>query len=338
MSDGAEKNRILILGAAGFIGTNLTLRLLGQKAPLILFDRPGSVYAKPVQEAIDGGLAQAVYGSFSNPGEGGWQALLPRLCQVDTVYHLISTTCPTNSNRDVAAEMEDNLIATVRFLDACVWAGVKKVVFLSSGGTVYGREHRGVCSEEKEAFPISSYGVQKLAIEKMLYLYHEMYGLDYRIVRLSNPYGPYQRPNGVQGVVTTFTWKALKGQPIEIYGDGSVIRDYIYIDDAVEGILRIAAGKTQHRLYNLGRGEGRSVSDVVEAITKVLGQRPEVIYRPGRPVDVPVNVLDIGRFRQDFGPFEPVSLQTGIRRLVDFYQQQDEAAAREKQTQEAKQL
>lgn len=351
MGDSTAKNRILILGAAGFIGTNLTLRLLKEDAPLILFDRPGTVWAAPVQEALDAGTkvqeahgaaaqsqtqegaadvpgVQAVLGSFSDPGEGGWQALLPRLKEVDTVYHLISTTCPTNSNRDVAAEMEDNLIATIRFLDACVQAGVKKVVFLSSGGTVYGREHAGICREEEEAFPISSYGVQKLAIEKMLYLYHEMYGLDYRIVRLSNPYGPYQRPNGVQGVVTTFTWKALQGEPIEIYGDGSVVRDYIYIEDAVEGILRIAKGQTKHRLYNLGRGQGSSVADVVEAITKVLGKRPEVLYRPGRPVDVPVNVLDISRFCEDFGPFEPVSLQTGIRRLVEFYEAQGGAAAR----------
>ena len=323
MYNSAAKNRILILGAAGFIGTNLTLRLLAEKKQPVLFDRAGVAYPAAVQKAIDAGCAEAVFGSFSAPGEGGWIQLLPQLNEVDTVYHLISTTCPTNSNRDVAAEMEDNLISTIRFLDACVKAGVKKIVFLSSGGTVYGKEHTGICREEEEAFPISSYGVQKLAIEKMLYLYHEMYGLDYRIVRLSNPYGPYQRPNGVQGVVTTFTWKALNGQPIEIYGDGSVVRDYIYIEDAVEGILRIADREGKHRLYNLGRGEGRTVSDVVEAITKVLGKRPEVIYKPGRPVDVPVNVLDISRFREDFGAFEPVSLQTGIRRLVDFYRQQE---------------
>ncbi|MBQ7840611.1 MAG: NAD-dependent epimerase/dehydratase family protein [Lachnospiraceae bacterium] len=323
MSMNAAKNRILILGAAGFIGTNLTLRLLEEKERLLLFDRPDAVYPAKVQKAIRDGKAGRIDGSFSEPNAEGWLTLIPQLFEVDTVYHLISTTCPTNSNQDVAVEMEENLIATVRFLDACVKAGVKKVVFLSSGGTVYGKEHTGICREEEEAFPITSYGVQKLAIEKMLYLYHEMYGLDYRIVRLSNPYGPYQRPNGVQGVVTTFTWKALNGQPIEIYGDGSVVRDYIYISDAIDGILKIARGEKKNRLYNLGRGEGRSVADVVEAITKVLGKRPEVIYRPTRPVDVPVNVLDISRFKEDFGTFEPVSLQTGIRRLLDFFTEQE---------------
>ena len=216
--------------------------------------------------------------------------------------------------------MEENLIATIRFLDACAKAGVKKVVFLSSGGTVYGREHTGICREEEEAFPITSYGVQKLAIEKILYLYREMYGLDYRIVRLSNPYGPWQRPNGVQGAVTTFTYRALTGTPIEVYGDGSVVRDYIYIDDAVRGILNIAEGQGRSRLYNLGCGEGNTLLDVIEAIEEVLGKKPEVRFLPGRPVDVPVNVLDVSRYEADFGPLSPLPLAEGIRRLAEFYE------------------
>lgn len=330
-----DKNRILILGAAGFIGTNLTLRLLLQGKRLVLFDRPGVSYPQEVVDAVENGQADTVFGSFAAARTGKWreradsgeavkglaywQETLPMLEEVDTVYHLISTTCPTNSNRDVAAEMEENLIATVLFLDACVQAGVKKVVFLSSGGTVYGKNHTGICREEEEAFPITSYGVQKLAIEKMLYLYYEMHGLDYRIVRLSNPYGPFQRPNGVQGVVAAFTWRALAGEPIEVYGDGSVVRDYIYIEDAVEGILKIAEGKGRHRLYNLGCGEGHTVLDVIAAIAEVLGKAPEVIYKPGRTVDVPVNVLDVRRFEQDFGSGPRLSLQEGIGRLAAFY-------------------
>lgn len=310
--DLSRKNSILILGAAGFIGTNLSQRLLSQGRRLVLFDRPGVSWTREVSRALQDGQACAVYGSFSAAREA-----LPMLSEVDTVYHLISTTCPTNSNQDVAAEMEENLVATIRLLDACVQDGVKKVVFLSSGGTVYGKEHTGICREEEEAFPITSYGVQKLAVEKILYLYREMHGLDYRIVRLSNPYGPHQKPNGVQGVVTTFTWRALCDQTIEVYGDGSVVRDYIYIDDAVEGILKIAEGDGRHRLYNLGCGEGHTVLDVIDAITEVLGKAPKVVFRPGRPVDVPVNVLDVSRFEQDFGPRSLHSLREGIERLAD---------------------
>ena len=263
-----EEKKTLILGAAGFIGTNLSRRLLEKGKRLLLFDSPGVSFAPFLQRAQEDKAAQILSGSFSSLAKEKTEEEIRalRLSEAETVYHLISTTCPSNSNRDVADEMEENLIATIRFLDACAKAGVKKVVFLSSGGTVYGREHTGICREEEEAFPITSYGVQKLAIEKILYLYREMYGLDYRIVRLSNPYGPWQRPNGVQGAVTTFTYRALTGTPIEVYGDGSVVRDYIYIDDAVRGILNIAEGQGRSRLYNLGCGEGNTLLDVIEAI------------------------------------------------------------------------
>lgn len=312
------KNCILVLGAAGFIGKNLTERLLREGRKLVLFDRENAVYPDEVMQAKTRGQVRLRYGSFDRQEA----CSLSVLSGVDTVYHLISTTCPTNSNRNVAREMEENLISTVHFLDACVSAGVRKIVFLSSGGTVYGKLHTGICREEEEAFPITSYGVQKLAIEKMLYLYYEMHGLDYRIVRLSNPYGPYQRPNGVQGVVSTFTYRALHDQPIEVFGDGTVVRDYIYIEDAVDGILKIAEGKGRYRLYNLGCGAGATVLDVIDAITEVLGKKPEVIFRPGRPVDVPVNVLDVARYEQDFGTVPRTSLREGIRRLADFYREQ----------------
>ena len=317
-----EEKKTLILGAAGFIGTNLSRRLLEKGKRLLLFDRPGVSFAPFLQRAQEDKAAQILSGSFSSLAKEKTEEEIRalRLSEAEAVYHLISTTCPSNSNRDVAGEMEENLIATIRFLDACAKAGVKKVVFLSSGGTVYGREHTGICREEEEAFPITSYGVQKLAIEKILYLYREMYGLDYRIVRLSNPYGPWQRPNGVQGAVTTFTYRALTGTPIEVYGDGSVVRDYIYIDDAVRGILNIAEGQGRSRLYNLGCGEGNTLLDVIEAIEEVLGKKPEVRFLPGRPVDVPVNVLDVSRYEADFGPLSPLPLAEGIRRLAEFYE------------------
>ncbi|MCH5275266.1 MAG: NAD-dependent epimerase/dehydratase family protein [Lachnospiraceae bacterium] len=314
------RNKVLILGAAGFIGTNLTLRLLLEKKQLVLFDRREAQFDPKVCEAVRQGKAEFLTGQFL---EDNWKMQANLLREVDMVYHLVSTTCPTNSNQDAAREMEENVIATMHFLDACVEHGVRKVIFLSSGGTVYGKEHTGICKEEEEAFPITVYGVQKLTIEKILYLYWQMHGLDYRIVRLSNPYGPYQRPNGIQGVVTTFTWKALHDEPILVYGDGSVVRDYIYIDDAVEGILRIAEQQGNHRLYNLGSGRGRTVDEVIQTIARVLQKQMKVSYQSSRAVDVPVNVLDVSRFKQDFGGFLPIELEEGIQRLASFFKEQD---------------
>lgn len=310
------RDKTLILGAAGFIGTNLTLRLLKESQNLILFDREGAPYEAPITSSAK---VRMVSGQFTDMSTEDWLSLIPELRQVSVVYHLISTTCPTTSNQNVAGELQDNLIGTIRFLDACVKTGVERVVFLSSGGTVYGKEHKGLCREEEEAFPITAYGLQKLSIEKVLYLYFQMYDLDYRVVRLSNPYGPYQKTNGVQGVITTFTYHMLRNQPIKVFGDGSVVRDYIYIDDAISGILTIARNSGSHRLYNLGSGRGYSISEVIETVADVLQKQPEVIYGEERQVDVPVNVLDISRYEKNFGEFSPISLKEGIKRLVAFF-------------------
>ncbi len=303
-------SQIMILGAAGFIGTNLTYRLSADGEDITCFDRPG---ADMTHARICGAkVAQGSISDFSADDYSGLEG-------IDTLYHLVSTTCPTNSNMNIAAELEENILSSVRLLDACVKAGVGKVVFLSSGGTVYGREHDGVLSENDETSPISSYGIQKLVIEKYLYLYREMYGLDYRIVRLSNPYGPYQRPNGIQGLVSTCTWKALHDEPIEIYGDGSVVRDYIYIDDAVEGILNIAGDGSAYRLYNLGSGHGTSVKEVLDTVSAVLGKELNIRYTPARKVDVPVNILDISRYEAEYGDPVSTDLEAGIARLAEFY-------------------
>lgn len=325
------KNQTLIMGAAGFIGTNLTLRLLQDHKSLVLFDRQGAVFTEEILEAEKAKKVVIKNDSFTLIGRDAvnkdgftcdsWLNSIPELVNVETVYHLISTTCPTNTNQNVAIEMQDNLISTITFLDACVRSGVQKVVFLSSGGTVYGSNHTGICKEEQEAFPITVYGLQKLSIEKILFLYNKMYHLEYKIIRLANPYGPYQRPNGVQGAISTFTWRAMKHMPIQVYGDGSVIRDYIYIDDAVEGIVRVSNSSGNYDLYNLGSGIGHSIIQVIDTIKLVLGEAPVVDFLPGRTVDVPVNVLDISRFENDFGHLNAMDLYSGIEKLTNFYKQ-----------------
>ena len=236
----------------------------------------------------------------------------------DIVYHLFSTTVPTTSNQAISEELKANVILSANLFEACVHQQVQKVVFLSSGGTVYGKEAKCPLGENTPTNPITSYGVQKVTIEKLLYLYHYMHGLDYRIIRLANPYGPYQRPNGVLGAITTFTYKALKGEEIQVYGDGSVMRDFIFIDDAVRGILKIVDGNDCHHTFNLGCGYGTSIKCVLETIERTLNIPMKVTYTEARRVDVPVNYLDIKRFETAFGALDPQSLEEGIRKTAQF--------------------
>lgn len=304
--------KILLLGAAGFIGTNLTIELAkNAENEITLVDRCRDFFNPIVNinlkniRIVESGLTVDM----------DFDSILKNQ---EVVYHLVSTTVPTTSNQHISQELVSNVVFSANLFEACIRCGVKKVVFISSGGTVYGKEVDCPLKEKTATNPISSYGVQKVTIEKLLYLYRYMYGLDYRIIRLANPYGPYQRPNGVLGSVTTFTYKALKGDEITVYGDGSVVRDFIYIDDAIRAIMKIAKGENKHRTFNLGCGYGTSIKQVLETIEKALGKSMNVSYIEGRKVDVPVNYLDISRYEKYYGALNPISLEEGVKKTADF--------------------
>lgn len=304
--------KILILGAAGFIGTNLTIKL-AEKAQnqITVVDRDINFFEhlKKLQ------LSNVIYRESSLLENIDFVSLVQGY---DIIYHLVSTTVPATSNQKIAQELSSNVIFSAKLFDACVSTHVNKIIFLSSGGAVYGKEVDCPLKEKTATNPISSYGVQKVAIEKLLYLYHYLYGLDYRIIRLANPYGPYQRPNGIQGAVTTFIYKALKGEEIFVYGDGSVVRDFIFIDDAIRAILKIAEGDNRHHTFNLGCGYGTSIKQVLDIISSTLGCRLSIIQKEARKVDVPVNYLDISRYEKYYGALNPMPLQEGIKRTAKF--------------------
>lgn len=304
--------KIILLGAAGFIGTNLVIELAKNPENEITVVDRDKLYFKNI---IDLGLPRVSIVESDLTMDTDYEELVQGQ---DLVYHLISTTVPTTSNQHIAEELKANVVLSANLFEACVKKSVKKVVFISSGGTVYGKESKCPLNEKTPTNPITSYGIQKMSIEKLLYLYNYMYGLDYRIIRLANPYGPYQRPNGVLGAVTTFTYKAIKGEEINVYGDGSVVRDFIFIDDAVRGIQKIVEGTDRHHTFNLGCGYGTSIKQVLDTIERALGITLNVKYTEARKVDVPVNYLDIKRFETAYGSLNPISLEEGIRKTAEF--------------------
>lgn len=303
---------IVLLGAAGFIGTNLTIELAKNTANNITLVDRSKEYFRLIQNKRFSNV-HILESDFSL--SMNFESILSGQ---DVVYHLVSTTVPTTSNQHISQELSANVIFSAELFEACIRCGVKKVVFISSGGTVYGRESDCPLKEKTPTNPISSYGVQKITIEKLLYLYRYIYGLDYRIIRLANPYGPYQRPNGILGAVTTFTYKALKGEEITVYGDGSVVRDFIYIDDAIRAIMKIVEGDNRHHTFNLGCGYGTSIKQVLATIEKALNIKLNISYKEARKVDVPVNYLDISRYEKYYGSLNPISLEEGIKRTAEF--------------------
>lgn len=302
---------ILILGAAGFIGTNLTIKLAKNKEDKITLVDKNKDYFSGLEKFhfLNVGIRES---SFDENMD------FNILRGQDVVYHLVSTNVPTTSNQHISQDIQSNVVFSSNLFDACVRNGVKKVVFISSGGTVYGKESVCPIPEDAPTNPISSYGIQKITIEKLLYLYNYMYGLDYRIIRLANPYGPYQRPDGILGAVTTFTYKALKGDEITVYGDGSVVRDFIYIDDAIRAIENIVNSENKYHTFNVGCGYGTSIKQVIEAVHTALGVEMNIVYKEGRDVDVPVNYLDISRYEKYYGKLNPISLNEGIIKTAEF--------------------
>jgi UDP-glucose 4-epimerase len=241
----------------------------------------------------------------------------------DIVIHMACTVIPKTSNDDPYFDVMSNVGGAIHLLDASVENRVRKFVFISSGGTVYGVPEHVPIPETHPTNPECSYGITKLAIEKYLRLYCKIRGLPTCVLRLANPYGEYQRYHAVQGAIPVFCYKALKGEPIEIWGDGSVRRDFIYVGDAIEAIVRAAMKQEVVGVMNVGGGSAHSINEVLSAIDAELGRKTERIYKAPRLFDVPVNYLDITHVRKilDWAPV--VGLEEGVRRMLAYIRKEE---------------
>jgi len=291
--------KCLVLGGGGFMGSHLSKALLEQGHAVRIFERPN---LKPVQVLPDGKDVEWVEGDFLNEED-----MIRAVAGCPIIFHLISTTLPKSSNDNPVYDVESNLVGTLHMLEAARKAGVRKVLFASSGGTVYGIPREVPITESHPTDPVCAYGVSKLAIEKYLHLYHTLHGLDYCALRIGNPYGEGQRPAASQGAVAVFLNQALNNEVIEIWGDGTVTRDFIYVGDVTSAFLKAMTYSGEHRVFNVGAGEGRSLNQLLGAIESLVGRPVARRYLPARGFDVPTNVLDIARARAflDWQPETP---------------------------------
>lgn len=297
----------LVLGGAGFIGSHLVEALARQGRRVRIFDRP-----HVDRLALFPGF-ETFTGDFLNP-----RALAPALHGAEVVFHLVSTTLPKSSNDHPVYDVESNVVGTLRLIELCREHGVAKLIFVSSGGTVYGVARATPIAEDHVTEPISSYGIHKLMVEKYLALAHRLHGLDYRVVRPGNLYGPRQRLDTAQGAVAVFLDSALREQPIQIWGDGSVVRDYVYVADAVDAMLKLAAFDGAARVFNIGSGKGTSLNELVAEIGELLGRPVKVEHAASRPVDVPVSVLDSSLAERHLGWRASTPLGEGLRRTCEW--------------------
>ncbi|GHG79530.1 NAD-dependent epimerase/dehydratase family protein [Pseudodonghicola xiamenensis] len=304
--------KILVIGGCGFIGSHIVDALCARGLSLRVLDRSPERFRPQLP-----GVEYLLHDLTRAPLPPG------ALADVGTVVHLASTTVPATSNQDPGLDIAENLIPTVRLIEAMRQRGTRRLIFLSSGGTVYGVPERDPIPEDHPLNPISSYGIVKLAVEKYLYMEQQLHGLDYVALRASNPYGPRQGRSGVQGVIGTYLRRHLHDEPIEVWGDGSVVRDFLHVTDLAELCAR-AVLSTRTGVFNAGSGEGTSIARIVELIGRIVGRETAPVFRPGRSFDVPRVVLDVRRAAESFGWQPQIPLSQGIEDTWAWVRQQEE--------------
>lgn len=304
--------RCLVLGGRGFIGSHLIDSLLAHGYRVRCFDRP---HVMPLGEAHRAHPDYELYeGDLMSEAD-----IIDALKECEICFHLVSTTLPKSSNADPVFDVESNVLGTVRLLTHAVKAGLRKVIFVSSGGTVYGVPVQLPIVETHPTDPVCSYGISKLAIEKYLGLFHRLHGLEYMVLRIANPFGERQRTQASQGVIAVFLGRILRGEPVEIWGDGSVIRDYIYIADVVEALMAaLERSSSREHIFNIGSGRGHSLNEVLAAIEQVTGRSAIRRYLPARPFDVPRSVLSIQRAVEVLQWAPRMDFESGVRRFAQW--------------------
>lgn len=297
---------ILFIGGAGFIGSTLIRHVLERKKNVKVCVIEPSFANVSRLDGMDVTIFRSELGNFD------YIESIIRKQKIDTIVHLVSTLIPGSGYEDYKHEIQNVAFPTMRLTQLCSELGVKFVYF-SSGGTVYGNRKDPVpFVETDEREPISYYGLTKLMLENNILFEHRTQGLQYLIVRPSNPYGHGQALNGKQGIVAVALGKILSGNTIEVWGDGTSTRDYIYIDDLGRIFCQLLENDIVNTAVNIGSGEGYSVNDILKKLESIVDEPVKVDYKPARSADVSTMILSTERL-STYVDLELTTLDEGMR-------------------------
>jgi UDP-glucose 4-epimerase len=304
-------SHILITGGNGFIGSHLVDQLAAlREHHVTVFD----LYPRPYNRLPD--QVQFIQGNLGDSN------LIRRTLVdqgIDIVYHLAWTTIHETALKNPAADIEQNLVPSVNLLEACLDVGIKRFVYLSSGGTIYGIPDTLPIREDHPTRPINAYGVTKLAVEKYVQMYSYLYDMKYIILRPSVPYGPHQNPHRRQGAVPVFLYHALHNMPVTIWGDGEVQRDYFYVGDLIKGLVAgLDLAAEVNAVINLGGSQMVSLNQLLAAVEQALKVKIQVQYEAARKFDVPHLQLDTHAAYELLHWQPEVSLSDGIARTLEW--------------------
>lgn len=305
---------ILLIGGAGFIGSNLIRKLLLFHEEEWEIHVLEPIFANTTKlDGLDVHIHKGALSDFDLV-----QSIISSN-HISTIVHLVSTMVPGSTYEDYKQEFENVIFPTVRLMQLCSQKGIKFIYF-SSGGTVYGDRKTTIPfleTDPKE--PISYYGLSKQMIENSLQFEHRTAGLQYLVLRPSNPYGHGQNLYSKQGLIAVSIGRILSGQPITIWGNGTSIRDYIYIDDLSEAFCQLLHKGVVNEIINIGTGKGISINEVISILREVTVEEVKVEFVDSRKADVSNMILDITKLKSFLPELKFTDLKEGI---INFYKQE----------------
>ncbi len=302
--------RVLVTGGAGFIGSHVVDAFVARGATVAVFDDLSSGRREFVHPE-----ARLIVGDLADPA-----AVERAVAEVrpEVVSHHAAQIDVRRSVSDPIFDARTNVLGSLGLLQSCARHGVRKLIYASTGGAIYGEGRTLPATEDHPVNPEAPYGASKHAVEHYLYIWKLLHGLDYTALRYPNVYGPRQNPHGEAGVNAIFIGLMLEGRAPHIFGTGDQVRDYLYVGDVVRANV-LAVERGGGAILNLGTGVGTSVLDIVRELNRILGTHLHPVHEPARPGEVQRIYLDATRAREVLGWVPEVSFAQGLERTVEWH-------------------
>jgi len=301
--------KILVTGGAGFIASHITDAFIQNGHEVIVLDNLLTGFERNINPK-----AKFIKADICD-------LELDKLFEIekfDVVNHHAAQMDVRRSVADPAFDANTNILGTINLLQNCVKTGVKKFMFASTGGAVYGEQNYFPADEKHPASPLSPYGISKLTVEKYLYFYHVQYNLNYSILRYANIYGPRQNSAGEAGVVAIFTNKLLKKEQPIINGTGMQTRDYVYVGDVVKANL-LAFDDESNDVYNVGTAKETNVNEIFNLLNNIVGNGQNEKHGPAAPGEQMRSVITSEKLFKKFGWKPSTKLEEGLQKTVEFF-------------------
>ena len=303
-------SKVLVTGGAGFIGSHVVDSLVSDGNDVFVIDNLSSGKKENMNKA-------ALLYQYDIAGKELLSVMEKE--RPEFVFHLAAQIDVRKSVADPIEDAKINILGSINVMESARRCGVKKIIFASSGGAIYGDTKNIPTGEDEREYPISPYGCAKLSVERYLHYYHEVFNVPYIALRFANVYGPRQNNKGEAGVVAIFCTKVLQNEPPVIYGDGKQTRDFVYVGDIVRANV-LAMKSKKCGAYNVGTGKESDINTLAKHIKNSLSYKNEFHHKDGRRGEQKRSCLSFDKIRKDLGWEPDISLDEGIKLTAEWFE------------------